>query len=70
LEKERADITHEINESLAKINDEETHTFANNFLKVIDVIIPIKFNPSNNSIEKITTRKGFPRNQEADGPIR
>jgi len=36
LEKERADITHEINESLAKINDEETHTFANNFLKVID----------------------------------
>ncbi len=36
LEKERADITHEINEYLAKINDEETRTFANNFLKVID----------------------------------
>jgi len=37
MEKDRVDITHEVNEYLEKINDDEAKHFVKNFLEVFDV---------------------------------
>lgn len=37
MEKDRVDITHELNESLEKVHDEEANLFVKNFLEVLDV---------------------------------
>jgi len=37
MEKERVDITHEVNECLEKVHDEEAKLFIKNFLEVLDV---------------------------------